>query len=311
MPCPKNAGAEPTPPKFPQPRITRETEIPLRPSSRCSTPRSYGATASSRLSAVARCGASPPVLVDGDHPLLEVQVTEADDVGERLRRSGTSGELGCVMPSSLLPDVGLVEVGSAGVVRSTRDRDGRQRRPAPLLASGAAARARGRRPRAGSARVLSRNQLAVLAVQPQVTKVMPSRRRGCRDPGSGPQRVLDSNRDGCARRTLAARDLPRSRGARRAICSLRLDAETDLVGEAGPVPQRLAGQTVRRWPSHDVVAGCDPPPHVARNAEDGCSCCDHGDHEEQDGGSRRRIGALTQYSPLIWLTYVSSDGRSH
>ena len=33
-PWPKNAGADPTPPKFPQPRMTRETSIPLRPSSR-------------------------------------------------------------------------------------------------------------------------------------------------------------------------------------------------------------------------------------------------------------------------------------
>ncbi len=38
MPCPKNAGAEPTPPKFPQPRTMRVTEIPLRPSSRRSIP---------------------------------------------------------------------------------------------------------------------------------------------------------------------------------------------------------------------------------------------------------------------------------
>ena len=37
IPCPKNSGAEPTPPKFPQPRMTRETAIPLRPSSRVST----------------------------------------------------------------------------------------------------------------------------------------------------------------------------------------------------------------------------------------------------------------------------------
>ena len=34
IPCPKNAGAEPTPPKLPQPRMIRETAIPLRPSSR-------------------------------------------------------------------------------------------------------------------------------------------------------------------------------------------------------------------------------------------------------------------------------------
>ena len=40
MPWPKSAGAEPTPPKFPQPRMIRVTEIPLRPSSRVSTPRS-------------------------------------------------------------------------------------------------------------------------------------------------------------------------------------------------------------------------------------------------------------------------------
>ena len=38
---PKNAGAEPMPPKLPQPRITRETAIPLRPSARFSTGRSY------------------------------------------------------------------------------------------------------------------------------------------------------------------------------------------------------------------------------------------------------------------------------
>ena len=38
MPCPKSAGAEPTPPKFPQPRTMRVTEIPLRPSSRRSIP---------------------------------------------------------------------------------------------------------------------------------------------------------------------------------------------------------------------------------------------------------------------------------
>src|SRR3990170_681812 len=37
IPWPKKAGADPTPPKFPQPRITCETETPLRPSSRCST----------------------------------------------------------------------------------------------------------------------------------------------------------------------------------------------------------------------------------------------------------------------------------
>src|SRR4249920_1215214 len=37
IPWPKNAGADPTPPKFPQPRITRDTSMPLRPSSRCST----------------------------------------------------------------------------------------------------------------------------------------------------------------------------------------------------------------------------------------------------------------------------------
>lgn len=30
-PLPKNAGAEPTPPKFPQPRTTRDTRIPVSP----------------------------------------------------------------------------------------------------------------------------------------------------------------------------------------------------------------------------------------------------------------------------------------
>ena len=41
VPWPKNAGAEPMPPKLPQPRITRETATPLRPSARSSTGRSY------------------------------------------------------------------------------------------------------------------------------------------------------------------------------------------------------------------------------------------------------------------------------
>jgi len=34
IPSPKNAGADPTPPKFPQPSASRETTTPLRPSSR-------------------------------------------------------------------------------------------------------------------------------------------------------------------------------------------------------------------------------------------------------------------------------------
>ncbi len=41
MPWPKNAGAEPTPPKFPQPSATRETSTPLPPSSLRSIARSY------------------------------------------------------------------------------------------------------------------------------------------------------------------------------------------------------------------------------------------------------------------------------
>ena len=39
-PWPKNAGEEPIPPKFPHPRMSRETSIPLRPSAVCSTVRS-------------------------------------------------------------------------------------------------------------------------------------------------------------------------------------------------------------------------------------------------------------------------------
>jgi hypothetical protein len=38
-PEPKNAGAEPIPPKLPQPRMIRDTATPLRPSVRCSMPR--------------------------------------------------------------------------------------------------------------------------------------------------------------------------------------------------------------------------------------------------------------------------------
>src|SRR6187551_3405678 len=41
VPWPNSRGAEPTPPKLPQPRITCETATPLRPSARCSTRRSY------------------------------------------------------------------------------------------------------------------------------------------------------------------------------------------------------------------------------------------------------------------------------
>ena len=52
MPCPKSAGAEPTPPKFPQPRTIRVTEIPLRPSSRRSIPRSYEASTARTRSCV-------------------------------------------------------------------------------------------------------------------------------------------------------------------------------------------------------------------------------------------------------------------
>src|SRR6188472_1949138 len=37
IPCPKKAGAEPTPPKLPQPRTILVTVTPLRPSSRVST----------------------------------------------------------------------------------------------------------------------------------------------------------------------------------------------------------------------------------------------------------------------------------
>src|SRR5829696_1572005 len=33
VPCPKNAGDDPTPPKLPQPRMTRVTTTPLPPSS--------------------------------------------------------------------------------------------------------------------------------------------------------------------------------------------------------------------------------------------------------------------------------------
>ena len=36
LPAPKNAGAEPIPPKLPQPKMIRDTSTPLRPSARCS-----------------------------------------------------------------------------------------------------------------------------------------------------------------------------------------------------------------------------------------------------------------------------------
>src|SRR6187200_2881268 len=44
IPCPKKAGEEPTPPKFPQPRTIRVTDTPLRPSSRVSTRAILGRT---------------------------------------------------------------------------------------------------------------------------------------------------------------------------------------------------------------------------------------------------------------------------
>ena len=48
VPLPTWAGDEPMPPKFPQPRMIRDTAIPLRPSARCSIGRSYAATLSGR-----------------------------------------------------------------------------------------------------------------------------------------------------------------------------------------------------------------------------------------------------------------------
>src|SRR6188474_1158468 len=48
IPCPKKAGDEPTPPKFPQPRTILVTETPLRPSSRVSTRAILGGTRSVR-----------------------------------------------------------------------------------------------------------------------------------------------------------------------------------------------------------------------------------------------------------------------
>ena len=46
-PAPKNAGDEPMPPKLPQPRMMRETSMPLRPRGRCSMPRCYAANSRS------------------------------------------------------------------------------------------------------------------------------------------------------------------------------------------------------------------------------------------------------------------------
>src|SRR5262249_6728954 len=58
MPWPKNAGEEPTPPKFPQPRTIRVTETPLRPSSLVSTYAASGAATGAPT--VMRAGTSTP-----------------------------------------------------------------------------------------------------------------------------------------------------------------------------------------------------------------------------------------------------------
>ena len=48
VPLPKGDGDEPIPPKLPQPRMMRDTAMPLRASARCSTARSYAASATCR-----------------------------------------------------------------------------------------------------------------------------------------------------------------------------------------------------------------------------------------------------------------------
>src|SRR3954471_7638247 len=60
-PCPKSSGAEPMPPKFPQPSTILETSIPVRPSGRRSTGGAYGSYA----------GRVDPGAEDYSQPILE------------------------------------------------------------------------------------------------------------------------------------------------------------------------------------------------------------------------------------------------
>src|ERR1051325_5866022 len=78
-PVPKSSGAEPIPPKFPQPRTTRLSRMPVAPSSRSSTARFYGRSGTIRF--VFACPPVPPAPPPrADRPRYALDVRIANDL---------------------------------------------------------------------------------------------------------------------------------------------------------------------------------------------------------------------------------------